>query len=85
MAGCVTLSNLFGMGLTSEGAKIRIRELADPLLVGDACCSLRSLAALTALRYVFAAFLLRRGIAASQALETTIEFPIVPLSVILYP
>ncbi len=61
-AGSVGLGNLFGMGLTQEGAKIRIPDLADPMLVGDACSGLRSLVALTALGYVFAAFLSRRGI-----------------------
>jgi len=60
-AASVLLGNLFGMGLSQEGAKIRIPGLVDPLLVGDACSGLRSLVALLALGYVFSAFLSRRG------------------------
>jgi len=61
-SGSVAFGNLFGMDLVQEGAKIRIPGLAEPMLVGDACSGLSSLVALTALGYVFAVFLSRRGL-----------------------
>jgi exosortase len=74
-AASVALGNLFGMELTQEGAKIRIPGLADPMLVGDACSGLSSLVALTALGYVFAVFISRRGLK-GKALLVLLAVPV---------